>query len=401
MSAPEITEVTEEAATNQVPVSRASRSTGADTFWKLGGRAWFVTRLSAIPAGIFLVSRLGVLLVVGAVGFDLRHSVVWGLYRWDSGWYVRVAEQGYPNHVPPGSGAAARNNLAFFPLLPMGIRLAHHVTGLTYAHAGLLVAFVGGLVGAILVWWLLRDIAGQTGATQGTALVFFSPAAFVLSMIYTESLLVPLVAGALLALHRRKWLAAGILAGLATADDVVASAIIIACAVASGLAIYHRREWRSLLAPLLAPAGLVTFFSYLWVHTGNPLASIIENRRGWQQGHLFHVIPAEISGVIHRGYYPNWTFPLAGLGVCLILLFFFIKGHPTPPILAYVIAVVLIAAPSPTIGFAPRVLLAAFPLFGVVGARLPRGWFDVVLGLSATTMAALAFVTLGTAAYVV
>ncbi len=401
MTASEITETSDREAGHQAPASRVYRSKGGDEILRsLRSRVWHVMRLSAAPAGIFLVSRLSVLLVVGAIAFDLHRSVTWVLYRWDSGWYVRAAQQGYPDHLSHGTGAAAQNTLGFFPLLPMTIRGTVHLTGLSYRHAGLLVAFLGGLVGAILLWWLLRDITGKAGANQGTALVFFSPAAFVLSMIYTESLLLPLASGALLALHRRKWLTAGILSGIATAADPRASAIIVACAVAAGLAIYDRREWRALLAPLLAPVGLVAFCSYLWVHTGNPLASFIENKRGWQRGHLGHAIISEVSNTIHGAYAPNSIFPLAGLALGLLLLFFFIKGHPTAPVLAYVIAVLVIAFPSPVIGYSPRVLLGAFPLFGIVGARLPRPWFDAVLGLSATTMAALAFVTLGTTAYV-
>jgi hypothetical protein len=77
-------------------------------------------------------------------------------------------------------------------------------------------------------------------------------------------------------------------------------------------------------------------------------------------------------------------------------LFFFVNGHPTPPVFAYVIGVVLIVLPAPLPGYSPRVLLGAFPLFVIVGARLSGTWFNLVLALSATTMAALAFVTLGT-----
>jgi Mannosyltransferase (PIG-V) len=367
---------------------------------QFGGQAWQVARMSAVPAGIFLASRLGVLLVLGALGFDLHHAVSTGLYKWDSGWYVRVAEHGYPRHIPSGTGAPAQTTLAFFPLLPLAVRAAAHLTGLTYTRSGLLVAFVGGLLGAIVLWWLLRDITDRRRATQGTALVLFCPAAFILSMIYTESLLIPLVAGALLALRRRWWLVAGILAGLATAVDVVASAIIIACAVAAAQAIHDRREWRSLVAPLLAPMGLVSFFGYLWVHTGTPLAYVIDNKRGWQRGQFFHAVGNEVMTIIHRGYYPNDTFNLAGFGIFLILFFLFVRGRPTLPVFAYVVTVVLIALPSPVLGFSPRVLLGAFPLFGIVGARLPRGWIEVVVGLSATAMAALAFVTLGSTAYV-
>jgi len=54
---------------------------------------------------------------------------------------------------------------------------------------------------------------------------------------------------------------------------------------------------------------------------------------------------------------------------------------------------------SPVIGVTPRLLLRCFPLLGVVGARLPRLWFEVVLGLSALCLAALAVVSMGSPAF--
>ena len=43
------------------------------------------------------------------------------------------------------------------------------------------------------------------------------PGSIVFSMVYAEGLLIPLAAGCILALQRRRWVMAGALAGLATA----------------------------------------------------------------------------------------------------------------------------------------------------------------------------------------
>jgi len=45
---------------------------------------------------------------------------------------------------------------------------------------------------------------------------------------------------------------------------------------------------------------------------------------------------------------------------------------------------------SPIAGFSPRVVLRAFPLVALSGARVGRGWFEALLGLSALGMAATA-----------
>src|SRR5207253_1167110 len=125
-----------------------------------------------------------------------------------------------------------------------------------------------------LLWRLLARIWGREVADRGTALFCFFPGSFVLSMVYSEPLMLALAIGCLLALLDRRWLVAGVLAGLATGVRPNAVALVAACAWAAAVAIVKRREWRALVAPLLAPAGLVAFFAFLWARTGRPDAWI-------------------------------------------------------------------------------------------------------------------------------
>jgi len=57
---------------------------------------------------------------------------------------------------------------------------------------------------------------------------------------------------------------------------------------------------------------------------------------------------------------------------------------------AYVFAVLFLAVLSPITGVSWRVLLCAFPLIAVAGARVRGGWFLAGLGASALAMAAVA-----------
>lgn len=353
-------------------------------------------RLSMRPVGIFVASRIGVLAVAWAVAYAERLPVKSMLYKWDSGWYVLAAAQGYPHTIPSGHGGSAQSTLGFFPLLPALIRVAHDVTGISWQHSGLLVTFLAGIVAAVVVWWLLHDLFGAAGADRGTALVFFTPGAFVLSMIYSESVLIALAAGALFALQRRRWLVAGVCAGFATATDPVASAIVVPCLFAAVQAIRRRREWKALLAPVLAPAGIVAFFCFLWVRTGTPRAWFIAQRRGWQNGSLGTGIVNEVRTVIHQHLsQPNASIKLVSLVVIAAFLVVFLRARPPGTLVAYVAAVLGVALLSPIVGFSPRVALRGFPLLGVVGARLRSPWFEIVFGLSALGMAALAVLSMG------
>jgi hypothetical protein len=357
---------------------------------------WRIVRWSGQAVTIFTASRVGLLLV--AVGLaHLQHKTVQSyLTRWDSVWYLAVARSGYPHVIKPGVGTPAQSTLGFFPLLPLIIRLAAHATGLSDARAGLVVTFLAGLIAAVLVWWLLYPVWGRTGAGQGTALVFFSPGAFVLSEVYTEGLLIALVAGALLALRERRWLTAGVLSGLATATEPLGMAVILPCAVAALYAIRERRDWRSLLAPVLAPAGVVGFFCFLWVRTGTPFAWFITQRRGWQGGDMGGGIYHEILGFAQTGLaHPDYAVKLVSGLVCVVLLAFLLWPPRDVAVFAYVLGVLFLALLSPITGFSWRVLLCAFPLLAIAGARIRGGWFLAVLGASALAMAAVAFVSMG------
>src|SRR5258708_2599334 len=85
----------------------------------------------------------------------------------------------------------------------------------------------------------------------------------------------------LLTLLERRWLVAGVLAALAGATRPNATAAMLACAWAAGVAIWQNREWRAAVAPLLAPVGMLAFFVFLWWHTGETLIWFRVESQGW------------------------------------------------------------------------------------------------------------------------
>lgn len=345
---------------------------------------------------IFVASRVGVLLVAASIAFDEHLSVLSLLTKWDSHWYLLAATKGYPAAIPPGHGNAAQSALGFFPLYPLAVRAAMDVSGASAKAAALSVGAIGGLAGAIVVWLLFRSVYGERAADRGTALVFVSPGAYVLSMAYSETLLVPLAAGCLLALKGRRWVVAGLLGAGATACDPVGIAIVVPCVIAAMAAIRLRGEWRSIAAPLLAPAGVVAFFSYLWAHDGTPLAWFIAQRRGWQPGRLGSGLWNQLL-VVRADHLsiPPYTVKAAGFVVALALLAVFLTTRRPATWTGYVVAVLVLALLSPIVGFTPRTLLRAFPLLGVVGARAGSGWFEALLVVSALAMAAAAALSFG------
>jgi hypothetical protein len=252
------------------------------------------------PVGIYLISR-AVYLLIAVIDVHIRTSAakpahLWhALRQWDGVWYVRLAAHWYPHHVPPPNTVIDTHysTLGFEPLYSMMMWLGAHVIAhldpthaYPYEKAGLIIALVSGGVATVLIGRLAERWWGPRAGKLSVLFICLFPGSIVFSMVYTEGLLLALVAGCLLALEDRRWLLAGVLAGFSTAVEPVAFAIIPACAVVAALEL--RREgwsaWRVLSAPLLAPVGGVAVGIYLWSWAGTPLAILTTQKRAWGEG---------------------------------------------------------------------------------------------------------------------
>jgi hypothetical protein len=128
---------------------------------------------------------------------------------WDGRWYAEAANNGYPSVLPlNANGGVAENSWAFYPLFPYLAKALGALSGLTALPALTAVAMVAGLGAALVVYKLFREYAGRTTALW--AVTFFSmfPVSAILQVPYAESLNTLLLAGSLLLLVRRKYLAA-------------------------------------------------------------------------------------------------------------------------------------------------------------------------------------------------
>ncbi|MCZ9881103.1 hypothetical protein NFJ07_04810 [Arthrobacter sp. B2a2-09] len=128
---------------------------------------------------------------------------------WDGRWYAEAANNGYPSVLPVNAnGGVAENSWAFYPLFPYLARALGAFTGLATLPALTLIAVVAGLGAALVLYKLFREFAGRTAALW--AVTFFSmfPVSAILQVPYAESLNTLLLAGSLLLVVRRKYLAA-------------------------------------------------------------------------------------------------------------------------------------------------------------------------------------------------
>ncbi len=137
----------------------------------------------------------------------LLYSVVEPWHRWDTGWYLKIAQEGY---------RAGDGSIIFGPLYPMLIALVGGLVG-DGLLASLLISSAACLVFLILLYKLaFRETRSHTAANYALLALVAFPTAFYLLAGYTESLYLALVAGALLAGFARRWWLAAFLAAATT-----------------------------------------------------------------------------------------------------------------------------------------------------------------------------------------
>jgi hypothetical protein len=158
----------------------------------------------------------GLLLLVVAVAARYLHAPQPLLVRFDAGWYVRTAREGYPHAVVVHAGRVRPSTLAFFPLYPLLGRVLSVLTRVPVGVALMAVSVVSGAAATPVIRRVVARYRPGPVATVTAWAWVFTPLAGLTVIGYTEALYVLLGAGFLLAVLRRRW-AAAIGLGLAVA----------------------------------------------------------------------------------------------------------------------------------------------------------------------------------------
>ena len=350
-----------------------------------------------LALGVFALSRLISIVVAWRVAGTPGgpRNVLEVLTRWDAGFFISIAANGYPARLPPGTGLGAQSALSFFPGYPLAIRGISSVTGASPAVAGIIASLVAGAAACVLVWMLAARLSEPPTADRTVALFAFFPSAFVFSMAYSDSLYLLLAAACLLALTRERWLAAGVAAALAGLVRPNGLVLLPVCAVAAVLAGRTSRSWLPAVAPLLAPLGAIGFFAFLQAHTGTWLTFFHAQERGWDQ--RFDFGWSNLQNVIQLIARPRVTFHLMLLGLLVagsvVAVWLMLHWRPPVEIVIYVFGAIAMVLGITITNSAPRLLLGAFPLLVPVARYTSRWTFAVILAASAGLMVAYFAVT--------
>lgn len=369
--------------------------TPAPVGWLRRFRHWFLFW----PVVAYVAARVVTLVALAATAPVNHHSLAGRLDRWDSNWFVRAAEQGWPRHLPMIHGHVAGNTTAFFPVFPLAMRWGSSVTTLSPLTIGVVISGVTGLTAVIAVGVLVRRFAGTQGATRATLLFALFPGTFAFSLAYNEGIVLTCIALGLIALMDRRWWLAGLLGMVATATAPISLAFVLSCAWCAGWATWRNRSVRPLVAPVLAVTGFLFYMFWLWRHTGELNAWRLTERGGWKSSPslsypfriIWHFVSNPISPTI-TGQILFFGTIVAVAGAVLA-----IRQRQPAPVLIYGLAAGLLGAISEPVGLRPRFVMLAFPLVVAYGTRLRGRAYAatlVVSGALLVAMTALEFVSL-------
>ncbi|WP_031070421.1 glycosyltransferase family 39 protein [Streptomyces sp. NRRL S-118] len=231
-------------------------------------RAWPALALYA------LVRTVGVLVILPHTDRTVLQLLAG---RYDTTWYVLIAEEGYPATCPV-QGELCR--YAFFPLYPGMIRTVTALTPLSAQWAAWLIAVAASLAAAWGVYAVVERVAGRRAGLVTVVLWGLVPHAVVESMAYTEALFTAIAAWALYAVLTRRWITAGVLAvlaGLTRPPGAAVAATVVLCALwalwserrpAGPAGQGPRQVARPVAAVVLAPLGWLFWFGWVGYRAG-------------------------------------------------------------------------------------------------------------------------------------
>jgi hypothetical protein len=175
---------------------------------------------------------------------------VWA--RWDSGWYISIAQDGYTSLTTAP---------AFFPLYPGLVGIIGRVLFGHYLLAGILVSLASALSAFVLLYRLAEARLGAEGGRRAVLYLAVFPTALFLQAVYSESLYLALALAAFWLAERNRFFEGGMVAGLALLTRPVGVAVVAGIAI---LAWQARERVRALAGVCLAPLMFLAYPLLLW-----------------------------------------------------------------------------------------------------------------------------------------
>lgn len=204
---------------------------------------------------------------------------IWGFGNFDGVHYLRIAQNGYN----------AQFSQAFFPLYPLLISIFNFFpkdikidtrifVDPSYFLTGFILSNLFFLFALVLFYKLIKIDFNQKIAFSSLILLLVFPTSFYFGAIYTESLFLFLVVGALYFLRKNNYLAAGIFGVFASATRIFGLLLIPVFLIEiytrfkkKELNIKDKNITKLFIGILLTPFGTLLYMLFLKLNFDNPL----------------------------------------------------------------------------------------------------------------------------------
>ena len=302
--------------------------------------------------------------------------------RWDTGFYLSIAETGYRYEI------GRMSSVAFFPLMPILMRGASLLVG-SYTAAGLIISNLSLLGASIMFYWLAANSWGSRVAERAVWYLLVFPTSFFGSAIYSESLFLLLAILALFLARRGRWGGAAMAGILATLTRFMG--IIVFPMLAVEWFSQHksgpegsRPHWSGLASTALVPLGTGVYMLYLKLVFGDALA-FLHASTAWGRepvsplGTIAELLQRPMEGwgqAIAAGRLPldNWVdfffvIVFLALGVTLLAKRQWSEG-------VFVLMGTLIPFSSGLLMSQRRYVWVLFPAFILLAQWGEKSWFD-------------------------
>jgi mannosyltransferase PIG-V len=297
--------------------------------------------------------------------------------RWDSRWYVEIAQHGY-SYAPN-----EQSSVAFFPLYSVLMRLLSIPLGgdrTALVVAGMIISNVALLATLAVLVRLAATEMDMPLAERVPIFLLVWPTSIFLSAVYPESLFLLLATVAFLSARTGRWRVAGMAAALATLTRPFG--ILVAVALLFEVARRPAGGRRTALAWLaLAPVAALGWWAYLTWLTGEPFAYLITQTR-------FRRAPSLPFGAVGELFDPAaYSFPylVGALFVLAMVLVVIAWRRMRPTLPAYATLVLTFVMATGTLSSSMRYELAIFPvLFSVAVLGRRAGLTYVTIGTALT-----------------
>ena len=319
--------------------------------------------------------------------------------RFDAGFYIDIAEHGYW----AASTLNTASNWIFNPLYPMLIFPFGHLFGgsdAAFDISAVLISNIAGLAAITYLYLLVRREFDSKIATHTIWFLALFPTSFYLSAAYSESVFLLCAVACIYYAREHRWLLAGICGGLGSLARIQGLALLVPVIweywqvlsdqyaplpdmthmtiLEKGetwlrsriegvlLAAKGYRNWLHLAEIALIPGGIIPFFIYSQIKTGDFLASIHNHSVGWDR-QVGNPIKLVLSSLIHPlpPSAMEWNFWALNMVMIFVFTGFTIWAFRSLPLIYAWYSVVMTVMPLATgsIKSISRYYLIIFPAF--------------------------------------